>query len=135
MMIIMKSVYIAVKSTNQLTHSLTHSLTVKNTEGCTLSTYFSLEHFRYFRVFEFLQVKSDARTLREALGFQLQLYVCEHEIMIAAKVSTWNRSCVCFVEAGFEPFGSQDEFYLLVDPPVRGRPDCCSRQLMGASGP
>ena len=40
-------------------------------------------------VFEFLKVKKDARTLREALGFQLQLDGCQHEVIIAANVGTW----------------------------------------------
>ena len=56
-------------------------------EGCKLSTYLSLEHFHYFQVFEFLQVKSDVRTLPEVLGFQLQLGSCKHEVMIAASVA------------------------------------------------
>ena len=66
-------------------------IAVKDAEGCKLSTYVSLEHFRFFRVLEFLNVKSDAKTLREALGFQLQLDDCKHEVMIAANVDTWER--------------------------------------------
>ena len=42
-------------------------ITVKDAEGCKLCTYLSLEHFRYFWIFEFLQVLSDAETLRDAL--------------------------------------------------------------------
>ena len=61
---------------------------MKDAEGCNLSTYLSLEHFRCFRVFEFLQVKSDTRALREALGFQLQLDGWKHEVRIAASVLT-----------------------------------------------
>ena len=45
---------------------------VKDAKGCKLSW----EHFHYFAVFEFLQVKLDARALREVLGFQLQLDGC-----------------------------------------------------------
>ena len=56
----------------------------------------------YFRVFEFLQVKSDARTLREALAFLIQFNGSKHEVMIAANVGTWERPCVCFVGAGLE---------------------------------
>ena len=59
-----------------------------------LSADLSLEHFRCFRVFEFLQVKSDARALRRALGFQLQLDGCKYEVMIAASVGTWKRPYV-----------------------------------------
>ena len=78
---------------------------MKDAEGCKLSTNLSLEHFCYFQVFRFLQVNSDARTLHEALGFQLQLDGCKHEVMIAANVGTWERSCVCFVDAGLEALG------------------------------
>ena len=56
----------------------------------------------YFRVFEFLQVKSDARTLREALAFLIQFNGSKHEVMIAASVGTWERPWVCFVSAGLE---------------------------------
>ena len=55
-----------------------------------------------FRVFEFLQVNSDARALREAFGFQLQLDGCKHEVMIAVNIGTWERPCVGFVDAGRE---------------------------------
>ena len=92
----------------------------QDTEGCKLSTYHSLEHFRCFRVFEFLQIKSDARNLREALECQLHLEGCKHEVMIAANVGTWERSCVCFVDAGFEALGCPDEVYLVVTLPVPG---------------
>ena len=42
-------------------------------------------------------MKSDAMTLREALGFQLLLDGCKHEVMIAANVGTWERPCVWFL--------------------------------------
>ena len=90
---------------------------VKDTEDCKISTYLSLEHFRYFRAFEFLQVKSDARALREALGLQFQLDSCKHEVMIAAHVGTWERSFVCFVDAGLEALGCQDKVSLVVNLP------------------
>ena len=45
-----------------------------------------MEHLRYFRIFESLQVKSDARVLRETLGFQFQLGGFKHEVTIAANV-------------------------------------------------
>ena len=32
--------------------------------------------------------------------------------MIAADVGVWERSCVCFVNAGLEVFGCQDEAVL-----------------------
>ena len=67
---------------------------MKDAEGCKLSTYLSLEHFRYFRVLEFPQVKSDARTLLEALGFQLQLNGCKQEVMITANVSAPGKDLV-----------------------------------------
>ena len=51
--------------------------------------------------------------------------------MIAANVGTWERSCVCFVDAGLEAFGCQDEVYLVVKLPIRGMPGCCPRQLVG----
>ena len=70
---------------------------MKDAEGCKLSTYLSLEHFRYFRVFEFLQVKSNARALREALGFQLQFDGCKQDVMITANVSTGEMPCVCLL--------------------------------------
>ena len=64
-----------------------------------------VELFHYFGVFEFLQVILDVKTLHEALVFQLQLDSCIHEVIIAANVSTWERSCVCFVDTGLEVFG------------------------------
>ena len=67
----------------------------------------------------------------EALGFQLQLNGCKHEIMITAGVNLWERSCVCFVDAGLEALGCQDEVYLVVNLLIRGTPGCCSRQLVG----
>ena len=81
------------------------------------------ERFRYFRVFEFLQVKSDARALREALCFHLQPDGCKHDVVIAAKVGTWDRPCVSFVDAGLEALGCQDEVCLIVNQPIRGMPD------------
>ena len=38
---------------------------------------------------------------------------------------------VCFIDAGLEVFGCQDEVYLVVNLPVRGIPGCCPRQLVG----
>ena len=51
--------------------------------------------------------------------------------MIAANISTWERPCVCFVDAGLEAFECQDEVYLIVNLPVRGMPSCGPRQLVG----
>ena len=48
-----------------------------------------------------------------------------------ANVGTWERSCVCFVDAGLTALGCQDEVYLVVNQPIRGMPSCCPRQLMG----
>ena len=93
--------------------------------------YLGLEYFRYIRVFEFLQVKADARTLREALGFQLQLDNYNHEVIIATNVGIWERFCICIVDAGLEELGCQDEVYLVVNLPIRGMPGCCPRQLVG----
>ena len=61
-------------------------IAVKDPEGYKLSTYLSLEHFRHFRVFEILEVKSDVKTLLEALAFAFN--DCKHEVMIAANVDT-----------------------------------------------
>ena len=91
----------------------------------------SLEHFRYFRVFEFLQVKSDGRTLREAVGFQLQLDGCKREAMIAANVGTWERSCVCFADAGLEALRCQDEICQVANLAISGMPGCYPRQFVG----
>ena len=77
--------------------------------GCKLSTYLNLYHFCYFGIFKFLQVKSDARALAEELAFQFKLVGYNHEVMITANVGTWVRSCVCFVDAGLEALGCQDE--------------------------
>ena len=60
-------------------------------------------------MFVFLQAKSDARAPREALGFQFQLDGCKNEVMIAADVGALERACVCFVDAGLEALGCQDE--------------------------
>ena len=73
----------------------------------------------------FLQVKSDARTLREALGFQLQLDGYKHKVMVAANVGTWKKYCVCFVDARHEALGCQNEVYLIVNLPTRGMPGYC----------
>ena len=51
--------------------------------------------------------------------------------MIAAKVGTWERFCVCFVDAGLEVLVRQDEVYRLVDLPIRGMPACRPRQRVG----
>ena len=69
--------------------------------------------------------------LREMLGFELQLGGCNHEIMIAANVGTWERPCVCFVDAGLEALWCQDEVSLVVNLPTRGTHGCCPRQLVG----
>ena len=52
-------------------------------------------------------------------------------MMITADVGTWERPCVCFVNAGLEMLGYQDEVYLVVNLPIRGMPGCCPRQLVG----
>ena len=64
-------------------------IAVKDTEGIKLSTYLSLEYFRYFQVFRFLQVKSDAKALRIALSFKFQLHDYKREVMIGANVDVW----------------------------------------------
>ena len=53
-------------------------------------------------IFEFHQVKSDAKTLREAPGFQLEPGGSKHEVVIATNVGTRERFRVCFVDAGLE---------------------------------
>ena len=50
---------------------------------------------------------------------------------MAANVGTWERPCVCFVDAGLEVLGCQDEVYLVVTLPIRGIQGCCPRQLVG----
>ena len=50
--------------------------------------------------------------------------------MIAANVGTWKRPCVCFVDAGLESLGCQNEVYLIVNLPVRGMPRRCPGQLV-----
>ena len=50
--------------------------------------------------------------------------------MIAANVSTWLRSCVCFADAGLEALVCQEEVYLVVNLPIRGMPGCCPRQRL-----
>ena len=106
-------------------------IVAKDAEDCKLSTYFSLQYFRYYHVFEFLQVNSNAKALREGLGFQLQLDGRKHEVMIVVNVCTCERPCVCFVDAGPEALGCQNEVYLVVNLPIRGIPGCCPRQLVG----
>ena len=71
------------------------------------------------------------RTLHEALGFQLQLDACKHEVMIAASVGTWKGSCFCFVDVGLEALRCWDEAYLVVKLLARVMPGGCSRQLVG----
>ena len=51
--------------------------------------------------------------------------------MIAAKVGTSERPCVCFVDAGLEALGCQDEVYLVVNLPIWGMRGCCPRQPVG----
>ena len=51
--------------------------------------------------------------------------------MIAANVSTWERPCVCFVDAGLEALGCQNEVYLVVNLPIRSMPGCCPQHLLG----
>ena len=82
-------------------------------------------------VFRFLKVESDVRALREALGFQLQLDGCKHEVMVAVNVGTWKRPCACFVDVGLEALGCQDDVYLVVNLPIRGMPGGYPRQLVG----
>ena len=106
-------------------------IAIKDAEGCTLSTYLSLEQLCCFRAFEFLHAKSDARALHEALSFQLQLDGCKGEVMIAANVGTRERSCLCFVNVGLAALGCQDEVYLVVNLPIMGMPGYCSGQLVG----
>ena len=53
--------------------------------------------------------------------------------MIAANVGTWERPCVCFVDAETEALGYKDEVYLVVNLPIRGMPGCRSRELVGFS--
>ena len=64
-------VFLSVPRTFSAVESSTSFDIAVNAVGCKLSTYRSLEHFHYFRIFEVFQVKSDARALLEALGFQL----------------------------------------------------------------
>ena len=69
--------------------------------------------------------------LREALGSQLQFNGCKHEVIIAANVGPWERSCVCFVDAGLEALGRQVEVYLVENLPIRSILGCSPRQLIG----
>ena len=51
--------------------------------------------------------------------------------MVAANVSAWKRSCVCFVDAVLEALGCQDDVYLVVNLPIRVcHLGCRSRQLV-----
>ena len=54
--------------------------------------------------------------------------------MITASVGIWERSCVCFVDAGLEALRCQDEVYLVVNLPIRGMPGCCPGHLVGVEG-
>ena len=62
-------------------------------------------------------MKSDARALREALGFRHQLDGCKHEVMLVANVNTWELGC-------------QYEVYPVVNLSFKGMQGCCSRQLV-----
>ena len=73
----------------------------------------------------------DGRALRETPGFQLQLVGCKNEVTIAANVGKWERSSVCFVDAGLEALRCQDEVYLVVNLPIWGMQGCCPKQLVG----
>ena len=70
--------------------------------------------------------------LREALGSQLQFNGCKHEVIIAANVGPWERSCVCFVDAGLEASGQSGCRYLVVNLPIRDMPGCCPRQRLAS---
>ena len=50
--------------------------------------------------------------------------------MITTYVSTWERPCVCFVDAGLEALGCQDEVYLVVNLPIRDMSGCSPKQLV-----
>ena len=54
------------------------------------------------------------------LVFSFDFYGHKHEVLIAANVGIWERSFVCFVDAGLEALGCQDETYLIVKLPIRG---------------
>ena len=51
--------------------------------------------------------------------------------MIAANAGSWDRLCVCFLDAALEALGCQDEVYLGVNLTFRGILRCCPRQLLG----
>ena len=51
--------------------------------------------------------------------------------MIAANVGTRETLCVCFVDAGLDELGCQDEVYLVLNLPIRGMLVCFSRQFVG----
>ena len=72
-------------------------------------------------------------TLREALGFQLQLDGCKHEVITAENVGTWERSCACFLDAGLEALGCQDEVYLVVNLPIRACQVAVPDNLLGVN--
>ena len=65
------------------------------------------------------------------LGFQLQLDGFKHKVTITANVGTWEKACVCFVDAGLEALGCHDKVYLVVNLPIKTMPGCCHRQLVG----
>ena len=50
--------------------------------------------------------------------------------MISANVGTRERFFVCFVDAGLEALGCQDEVYLVVNLPAGGMLGCSPRQLV-----
>ena len=76
-------------------------------------------------------MKSDAMTLREALGFQLLLDGCKHEVMIAANVGTWERPCVWFLMPDLKRWVVIMKSIWLSTCPIRAMPGCCPRQLVG----
>ena len=51
--------------------------------------------------------------------------------MITTNVNTWERPCVCFVDAGLELLGCKDKAYQVLNLLIRGIPGCCPRQLVG----
>ena len=59
---------------------------VKDAEGLKISTCLSIEHSASFGSLSFC--KSNARTVREALGLQLKLDDCKYEVIIDTNVGT-----------------------------------------------
>ena len=47
-----------------------------------------------------------------------------------ANVGTWERPCVCFVDAGLEALQCKDEVYVVLNLPIVGMPGCYLRQLV-----